>query len=237
MKLYKTLICLIFAAPILLIYSCAPLYVPNAINAPLMSNKGEIHANLSAGSNGFDLMTSGAVTDHFAIMANGEYQNRDNVDSNSTDLRQHTFGEVGFGYYTKLNEKARFEVFGGGGYGTAASYMKNAGVKFRAQGEYYRLFLQPNIGMSSDVFDGAFSMRLGYVRLFNFNKDYADLSLSPSTFLIEPAATIRVGYKYVKFFFQVGASFKTDKNFYSETWNPIFFNLGAHLTFGKKWEI
>lgn len=39
------LIYLISAFIILTFSSCAPAYVPNVVNAPLLSNKGEIQAN------------------------------------------------------------------------------------------------------------------------------------------------------------------------------------------------
>ncbi|NVO02342.1 MAG: hypothetical protein HXX09_06525 [Bacteroidetes bacterium] len=231
----KALVNLLLLIAFISIYSCAPLYAPNAINVPLFSEKGEIQANISGGRNGYDLMTAYSITDHLAVMLNGQYQNRtrENVNVSTKDYRQRTFGEAGFGYYMKLNEKTRFEAFGGGGLGNAASYVENGLTDVRANGEYSRFFIQPSIGKTSDIFDVAFSLRFGYVNLYNFNKEYQDLHFTPYTYLIEPMTTFRIGYKYVKFFIQVGASFHTEPHFYSSNIVPIVFNFGLNLNMGK----
>jgi len=207
--------------------SCAPAYVPNVVNSPMFSNKGEFQASGHGGIAGFDPQLSYAITDHLGVMLNGSFANRT---SDSTDnFHKHRFFEAGAGYYQNIGTIGRFEAYGGGGFGKLNTY-KDAGFWLaNAQVDVMRFFVQPAIGMSTDVFDGSFATRL--VAL-NMKQD----SQSNTGVLIEPVITAKVGYRFVKAVFQFGISLPLNDEQIDFTYQPFIFSIGLQATFGEKYE-
>jgi len=66
---YQKLLIYILVFIILIINGCAPAYVPNVINTPLLSNKGEIQTSIHTGIAGFDPQFAYAITDHIGFMS------------------------------------------------------------------------------------------------------------------------------------------------------------------------
>jgi len=212
--------------------SCTPLYYPNKLNVPLMTNKGEGQGNIAYGFNGLDLQGAYAVTENIAIMGNFSYMEKSD--------HSHRFGELGAGYYTKLSEVGRFEVFGGYGYGTAETYYDNLNY---AKGLYHRIFLQPTIGFTSKIVDGGLSLRPVFVSFpkisgTTFTSDNLNL------LFIEPAFTLKIGYKNVKSVIQIGyavllgaSDFNTPNPGYlgySFLFSqPFLFTVGLNFNLGK----
>ena len=108
---------MILLLPIVFLSSCAPVYIPNAVNVPLNSNKGELQIGGYAGSNGFDLQTSYAITKEIAVMLNGSTMNR--TDDSTSSYHKHGFGEAAMGYYNSFDQAGRFEIFAGYGVGSS----------------------------------------------------------------------------------------------------------------------
>jgi hypothetical protein len=65
---------LLYAGAVVYLTSCAPAYVPNALNTPLFNNKGEIHIAANTGISGFDPQLAYAVTDNIGVMVNGSFR-------------------------------------------------------------------------------------------------------------------------------------------------------------------
>jgi hypothetical protein len=204
--------------------SCV-VYVPNVINTPLLSDKGEVQANLNIGVSGFDPQLSAAVSDHVGLMFNGSF--RFNTNSNSAYEEVHNFVEAGAGYFTEFEEKGRFEVYGGVGGGN----LKASNVDFWTSGpdievKTFRAFVQPGVGFKTDNFEGSFASRLVLLNL--------DLGTETATnFFIEPAFTIKGGSKNIKAVFQIGVSIPTGYH-YDNFYNPTLFSMGIQGTFGRK---
>lgn len=211
--------------------SCAPVYVPNVINAPMLSEKGEMDAGINLGTSGFDAQFSFAVADNLAIMANGSVAHNDSTET-SDSFHQHVFGEAGFGYFMPFKEKGRLETFVGYGLGKSKSsdeysFINNTTV--RAAGYYHRVFVQSNVGFAGDIFESGFCLRAAYLHFNRF--EYAGMEyLEPSNNLfVEPAIFLRLGWKYMKLQTQLGFSYPVTSA-YDFSIQPVMFSIGANFS-------
>ena len=215
---------------VLILTGCAPVYVPNTVNAPLFSGKGELMVSAFGGTNGYDAQFAYALTDHIAFLANGSYQSK-KFDSNSTkDYHKHYFGEIGGGYFTQLGEHGRFECLGGYGFGQSETGYdftfldNNSGV---AKGLFDRYFIQTDLGTSAnfDYLNMGIAIRGTYVNFYKFTTGNEVYNNTQSNFYVEPAVFVRAGWKYIKFQFQFGGCISTQKN---PTFNcqPIMVSAG-----------
>lgn len=209
---------------IMLVFSsCAPAYIPNVVNTPMLSNKGETQIAVYTSTSGFDPQAAYGVTDNLAVMVNGSFANR--TDSN---YHKHSFVELGGGYYEKLGDLGRVEFFGGFGFGNIkADYENNLWSSFTAV-DNTRLFLQPGIGITSEFIDLSFASRAVYVRLMGGNK-------TGDGFFIEPVLTGKLGYRYVKGVMQLGFSVPLGRELEFE-YQPILFSLGLQVDIGRKYD-
>lgn len=205
--------------------SCAPVYVPNRVNVPLLSNAGEFQGSISYGLSGFDPQLALAITDNIGLMVNGSFAN---YTSDSTDeFHKHQFIEMGAGYYKVINNLTRFETFAGYGHGKIKAYDEFDMFEAYSDVKNNRYFIQPSIGITTKAFDGSFSSR--FVLL-----DFYDSSHHYSKFFIEPVLTSKVGYKSIKGMLQFGLSVplheKIDFNY-----ELFIFSIGIQVTLGKKY--
>lgn len=192
------------------IYGCAPVYLPNVVNTPMLSDKGELQAAIYTGVSGFDPQFAYAITDHLGVMLNASFANLSK--DNNDNLKKYQFIETGVGYYTKIKESGRFETFGGLGY--ANLNLLNSNNIYS-----YRFFIQPSIGAVSDFFDGSFSTRFVLLSISKDNFNYKN-------FFIEPVITAKVGYKFIKAVFQIGLSLPLHSSSPSYECQPLLFSIG-----------
>ncbi len=204
----------------LLITGCAPMYIPNKVNTPLLSHKGESQVGGFIGSSGFDPQLSYAVTDHFGLMLNGSFQ----AGKDSTN-NKHNFLEIGGGYYRKLSERGRFEVFAGYGAGNVQASYDNGIFRAYSDANVQRFFIQPDVGLTTRVVDAALAMRFVVV---NARQNQFNLTRS----FLEPAITIKLGYKYIKLVYQLGVSMPLNSNNLIEQ-QPVITSLGIQGYIGK----
>jgi hypothetical protein len=225
-----------FLSLVLIIFnSCAPAYIPNVLNTPLLSNKGEFQGRLNGGISGIDPQMSYAFTDRIGVMLNGSFNYRNDSDK----YHKHFFIESGAGYYSKIQDAGRFDIYGGYGFGDIKTnvFWLNGWDNY-ADGYYHRVFLQPSIGAVTSVFEGGFSTRLVLVNMHfrNIPENYAYLDNSLTTF-IEPVITAKVGYKYIKYVAQIGFSLPlTNNNIDLYEYQPFIFSLGINLKLGEKYD-
>ena len=206
-------------------YGCAPVYIPTVVNTPLLSEQGEFQATLNTGVSGFDPQFAYAITDHIGVMLNGSYTNRTNDTLNN--FHKHLAVETGAGYYTKIGNNGRFEVFGGFGYSRLkADYSNNLWIS-RSDLNSYKIFIQPAIGATTDIFDGSFATRFVRVKLFQDQLKYTG-------YFIEPVLTGKIGYKYVKFVVQVGVSIPVKSNELVFSYQPFLFSIGIQTKLNFK---
>ena len=223
---------------ILISISCAPLYIPNNVNAPLLSKKGEAAIGINYGMSGLNVHSSYAPINNFAVMLNYAYLSS-TAKSNGYDdeyLRKQRFGEIALGYFSEIGENGVAEIYIGGGMGKASSiddFLSIASTKIYADGTYYRLFVQPNFGFKYRAFEGGFALRGCYLNFTKVKYENYDLDVSTSNYFVEPVVFLRMGGPLIKFQAQFGFSRKVDIEDFV-TYDPFIFGLGISLRLGSK---
>ncbi|MBN1181420.1 MAG: hypothetical protein JXB49_03975 [Bacteroidales bacterium] len=207
--------------------SCAPAYVPNVVNTPMLSNKGDTKIAIHGGTAGFNPQFAIGITDNIGLMVNGSFADRT---SDSTDnFHKHQFAELGIGYYKKLGRIGRFETFGGCGYGKVKAYYDNAIWEDYANTEYIRAFLQPSIGLTTKVID--FSLTPRFVMVNLTQSGHKDIG-----YFAEPVVTTKLGYEYFKITSQLGFSFPLNLSHIDFDYAPMIFAVGMQINIGRKYD-
>jgi hypothetical protein len=236
----RTIFLLLYATLLLSFFiSCSPpAYIPNMVNVPLHTSKGEFQVNIGTGTSGIDPQLSYAITDNIGIMTNASFADR----KDSTDYHKHNFAEFGVGYMLNFGKNGHFEVYGGAGTGSVDSkYYYNSSTDTRTKASLTRFFLQPSIGVVTKAFDGAFTPRIVLLNVnHSINNNINDSTLNTSNFdpFIEPTVTAKVGWKYIKMIFQVGFSVPLTK-FKNYTNQRFMFSVGlvGKIPFKKQTKI
>lgn len=219
MKKTKNLTVISATVCFLVCFSCATAYVPNVLPAPMLEEKGEMVFNAHTGTAGFDPQFAIGITDHVGIVANGSFRN---YTSDSTDnFHQHRFFETGAGYFTPLGSAGRFEVFAGGGFGRLKAEFDNPLFESFADVYCVRSFVQPTIGFVTDVAEMSLSTRFVTVLL----KQGSQTAFAP---FVEPAVTLKLGYRQVKGVAQLGFSLPIREQL-DFLYQPFIFSLGLQV--------
>lgn len=207
----------------LMLASCAPVYVPNARNAPLFTKAGEFQGSVQF-INGIDAQGAVAVTNNIGLMGNFSYANNKSPDPDDLDdYHRHKFFEGGIGYFQNEG-KWCYEIFAGYGRGEGSSYDEydfwtNNGDPIMATGKFERYFIQPAFGLNKKVMHVAFVPRISLVDFNEFSSDDAVAPYiandDPKVFL-EPAVIGRVNLMNNHMFltFQGGFSIPVSKTYY-----------------------
>ncbi len=202
----------------LLVWGCAPTYVPNVRNSPLFTKGGEVQGSFQWG-NGFDAQAAVSVSSHIGLMANYNYANRERFDPDDyDDYHKHRFYEGGIGYFT--NDAAWcVEVFAGYGRGEGSS--KNEFLAWDSSvpstGKYERYFLQPAFGLNKKLVHVAFIPRFSIVDFTAYSDDQVSFIVQEKPkFFFEPAVMGRVNFanNHMFFTFQGGYSSSMSNDVY-----------------------
>lgn len=216
------LICLL-ALP--LFWSCESLYVAQPSIQPMISQEGEVQAQMGISGNGFSGGAAWAPVKHFAFIGNASNYTVE-FDSIQEPRYRHTYGELGLGYWTRLEKYLRFELYSGMGWGVSGDLPR--------RDNYRRFFIQPNIGTSGEYVDASFSPKFSFVSHTDTRNATNAVPLPVTTAFWEPSLSFRAGYRELKF--QIQASYSiplSTADFDYRAWNIGF---GAHLTLGKDFE-
>ena len=224
-------------------------YVANVHNVPLFKEKNELRLSGSLGggdeSKCIEVQTAWSVTDHLGIMAG--YMSAKGGDVSDRNYAHGNYFEGGVGYFKPLDKWGIFEIYGGAGHSGQHHYFSNFYSGTDAGNvdlTSLKIFIQPTLGVTSSFFDAAFSTRLCAVTFSdagNFltgNPDvYAKLnSLSTQIHgFLEPALTIRAGWKYTKLQFQAVRSLYLSTTNYNigEDWH---LSLGLNFSFANRFK-
>jgi hypothetical protein len=119
-------------------------YIPTTANVPLLKEKNEVRATLSGGGGSdistVDFQAAYSVTNHVAVMTNFMSARGSDEDENSRG--NGSCFELGAGYFTALEEKGVFEVYGGFGFSNQRHEYNSGGT---ADLSFRKFFLQPSI--------------------------------------------------------------------------------------------
>ncbi len=226
MKTKLTLIFLLLAVTLLIINSCSPAYVPNVINAPMLTNKGEIQASVHLGTSGFDPQVAYAVTDHLGIMVNASFLDVTDTSSITNNYHKHIFFEFGPGYYKNLKNGFKFGTYTGIGFGRINGEWENPLFTSITNVKSTRLFLQPTLGYTSKILDLGISSRFVII---TFSQD----SEKDTGIMFEPALTAKLGWDHIKIVGQVGLAYPLNEQNIHFPYQPGLFSLGLQAGFGK----
>jgi len=226
--------------------SCTLAYIPNAVNTPLLSDKGDLKYAFRVGSSGLDLQFSGAVKDHIGLMLNGSFATMPDINEESDGLMaadgvnldyippatgsgaQHFFGEFGAGYFTRIGLQGRFETFTGIGYGSfqVGDFATDGGLENHIDANCFRIFVQPAIGLSTLTYDISLAARYVKLNFLPLSPMYRNLSGS----FIDPALTLKTGKGNTKFVFQVGYSIPMQSEVMQFEYRPLLLSVGMEVT-------
>lgn len=221
--------------------SCHPkYYIPNTQNVPLLKEQKQLNLSVAGNSNQLEAQGAYGLTNHLAVMVNAAlYIPKDDGNGNGGSGK---LAEIGLGYYTPVAENFIFETYGLFGVGTVENYFPSTVIEFPGTtGEInaymFRYGIQPNIGYSGTYFTAAFSTRLvglNYTQI-NGNLTYEGsnqvtyLNSNKSSFLIEPALTIRGGIEKVKLQLQVTRSFNLSHTTFMQDYSLFTIGLNFNL--------
>lgn len=201
---------------VMLLGACNAVYAPNTVNTPLFRQRGELHAHVDKRN----LQVAYAVTDHAGVMLNGYYRAEEHANEDGSSDESGWLVEAGGGYYRNVTRPwLTFETYAGVGLG-------HVDLQHRPNGEPtksfvtdgVRAFLQPSFGFTTDYVDGAISLRGATVWYYDtrtrywtteelFENDLGNIDVGTWVFL-EPALTLRAGYKWIRVQLQIGKSYK-----------------------------
>ena len=227
--------------------ACAPLYAPNAVNAPLLADGGEVQGAARLGSNGMGAQVTAALTDHVGAMANASaypFDERAPAGEPPSDFRRHRLVEGALGYFDNglfSKERVRYAVWAGYGRGQAEviSVIDPAVVPGPSvetdEGRFERFFVQVSAGGSRPLgerlqVESAMSLRAARVR---FRESRGDATRGDRRgHFLEPAVSVRVGSAHLQLEMQSGLSLPLQsaeaRGFGVE---PFFLSMGVRVRF------
>ena len=124
-----------------------------------------------------------------------------------------------------FSKKFVFETYGVMGVGNANNVYGN-NASYYVNVNLLKAYVQPSLGFTTNLFDIIISAKAGVLHTFGIKQNYPGtvsdtlvqhgsslltdvgiLNQNRTSLLFEPAVTFRIGFKYVKFHVQWGASF------------------------------
>jgi hypothetical protein len=224
---------------------CSSIYVPNVPNTPMLSANGELHASAHISLKGNASFNSAyAVSDHFSVMLNGSFMNRDRA---KKDFGQSLL-EAGGGYYTTFgSDKSRIlEIYSGLGRGSSLRIKREVtseGIisSERQQVAFGKFFLQANYSSkrknSLRLFAQEFplsygtALRISHLRMRDFKINDVDQQLEDNIFF-EPVFFTRMQLnRAVRLQYTSGSNFGL-KNRDHLTAGSSVFTLGVVINVG-----
>jgi hypothetical protein len=222
-------------------------YVPNVQNVPLFREKNEyrLSGTYGSGSETSCLEVQGAysVTKNFGVMTN--FMSAKGIDNSGESWAKGNYLDAAIGYFKPLHKSGVFEIYGGIG-GSKQHHQYRSETDNLTAGtsdlSFLKIFIQPSVGMTFNAFDIAFSTRLNRLSFTNIDNQIIELSngiefdrlneiAQTKTFLfIEPALTIRGGWKYVKV--QLQGSLITKEHYHFAEYHV---SIGINIAIAKRY--
>jgi hypothetical protein len=232
-----------------LLSSCSHYYyVSNVQNVPLFKEKDEYRFSGMYGegdeSSSLEVQAAYSVTDKIGMTAS--FMSAKGGDISNKNYGKGSYFEGAIGYYKPVKSFGVFEIYGGmGGGDEHHEYSNNYDKQYIGSSELslFKFFIQPSFGLTYNAFDIALSTRLSRLSFMgvhnNLNRDSAfndelNALSDKSHCFIEPAITLRGGWKNVKVQFQAaytGYLNNPGLNFAEET----HFSIGLYVTLAKRY--
>lgn len=199
-----------FAVAALTLSGCS-VYHPQAVDIPLMTQKGETHVDAALSisywavpdASNINATVTHAFSDHIALQVHGNY----GIDT--------YYGQLAPGYFLPFGNNGVMEVYAGYGFGgvNRDGNKEDDGIKKDFSGHYHLPFAQFNLGchdLTAVHLDLGFGIKAGYfIPDFSYTKYKDDVETLSQHFtskhmLLEPQVMVRFGAEKVKFGVKVG---------------------------------
>ncbi len=217
---------------LILLMSCEPeYYKPNRVNAPLLSDAGQVAFCVAPNNT----QVAFSPTKNLGLI--GGYSRYANNDDSGFGRERVNLFEVGAGYYGHIDTNRHdngsgwiYDIYGGYGFGRI-NVTNRPPNKFPSM-NVSRIFIQPGIGIRTKIIECSFNWRLCNVHYSGFN--YPASIKTPADegnyIFSEPAVTFRVGYKPVK----LEVQFVHSMPFSNIVWNrsQASLNVGINAIIG-----
>lgn len=225
----------------LLAIGCSPkYYIPNTQNVPVIRAKGQSSITVAGNGNQAELQGAYGISDHLAIQANGGYVFPKNESSETGGYGKMIEG--GIGYFTNVNPNMHFDVYaliGGGNMenhfpGSLAQNPNTTGI---IEANFMRFGVQPSFSYYNKFFTVTGSTRLASLNysnvrgslIFDGVNQVNYLNDNASTFLLEPALTVRGGFEKIKLQVQLMKSFNLFNKDFRQDDTLLSFGLNFNL--------
>lgn len=235
----RKLICLCILCTTLFTRCTPPLYIPNYMNTPSLSEQEEIEVNTSIGTNGANLNLAYALTDEWGAGASIDYLRYGNFSFEDPEDSEHHDYYEGFVLRTfrpkNPTSRIRLSLLGSTGFGITKGSKPE--VNFygfwgynSVSGSYTRTSIQPNLGWVWEGLEIHLSIRNSLVNVLDIETSighdplgvyedtdamsgrYPSRQRSNYNYFVEPGATFKYGFRRIKSFLQVGASLNMLEN-------------------------
>lgn len=248
------------ALGIITLSGCTSLYLSNPLPAPVFNNAGEFQANVSGSTNGASAQVAFAYDEDsksgFAVMANANYLSQhENLgfDLNpATDFLKYKqqYVEAAWGEFIKPVKQETSSYWVGAGIGKMENLFKLNELDLSFIGpndtylntNYFKIFFQSNGGVVSGNTESIGIFRISYFQAYHIESDYFIYNKNVNGVFLEPGGSIKIGYKFLKFCFNFGASIRFPRitlggdwligfhgHEYSYNYRPFYFGLGVQL--------
>ncbi|TGE23406.1 hypothetical protein [Hymenobacter metallicola] len=228
--------------------SCSSLYFPPPPQAPLLTQKGEfsggLHTNFSQNT---ALQGAYALGDHIGVQGSASFLRSDKKQSffgsrNNRKYEEHNFGEVGLGYFTRMQDQRVLEFYGGYGFGDGKRTERREGATTQTlEGNLQKYYLQANFSKKLSKTWHFFNhdwpvsygmaLRASYVQLHDFKIDGKPQEMEDNVFL-EPISFTRISVLGpIQFQMISGSNFGLRSRKYLKAANSVF-QLGIIVNLG-----
>lgn len=229
----------------LAIGACAPVYyAPGYQPVPLLVHKNDHYLaatiNGTDYTQGFTFCGAWSPANHVGVIAEGSrFANSESDDQYNG--KGHAI-QLGAGYNVPLARRMAFEAFGLTGWGAVKntdleSPPNSMGLQPELRAKIFRYGIQSNIGWSSKIVDLALSLRAHHLNYFHIEGDLLYSGTPQNIYLrqynqhwmIEPALTMGLGFRRLKYQMQIG--FSRNLSHQDFTQEEVYFAAGIAYRF------
>lgn len=205
------------------------LYYPSTHNVPMLREQNEARAMFGyiegEHSKGGEVQLAYSPLNHLGLTFN--YTGTTGKTGSNGKLYTGNGHQIegSCGYYLPLGQKFCFEVYGGlsNGKHTVRKQIPEYQISFT------KLYVEPAIGFLTDYADVIFSTSFGHL---NGRSQYTPESYRCE--VLEPAFTLRAGYKFLKIQAQVNYTIPLTDDAASE--EVLIYSLGISTAFAPRWK-
>lgn len=166
----------------------------------MFNEKNEAVINSSLGLNGYNFQGAYSVSNNLAVLSNFRFYSDSSFGYRGQTFNKSYLGELGVGYFNAIDDYFKIELITGTGFDYNLIHQKVVPSSWERSviSRKISFFIQPSFGIRAKNIESIWSLRNYHIGYFLW-----DNKLNYVGF-VEPAYTLRVGFKKFKLFSQVG---------------------------------